>query len=59
MHAIEAVQATTSLNFTEGIEKERELFKLCHDSKESSSLIHMFFSERKSFKNTRCTKRHR
>ena len=48
--AIEAVKATTTLNFTEGLEKERELFKLCHDSKESSSLIHMFFSERKALK---------
>ncbi len=48
--AIEAVKATTNLSFTEGLEKERELFKLCHDSKESSSLIHMFFSERKALK---------
>ena len=48
--AIEAVKATTTLTFTEGLEKERELFKLCHDSKESSSLIHMFFSERKALK---------
>ncbi len=48
--AIEAVKATTNLTFNEGLEKERELFKLCHDSKESSSLIHMFFSERKALK---------
>ena len=48
--AIEAIKATTKLTFTEGLEKERELFKLCHDSKESSSLIHMFFSERKALK---------
>ena len=48
--AIEAVKATTNLSFKEGLEKERELFKVCHDSKESSSLIHMFFSERKALK---------
>ena len=30
--------------------KERELFKICHDANESSSLIHMFFSERKALK---------
>ena len=50
LHAIEAVKATTNLNFEAGLEKERELFKLCHDSKESSSLIHMFFSERQALK---------
>ena len=48
--AIEAVKASTRLSFSEGLEKERELFKLCHDSNESSSLIHMFFSERKALK---------
>ena len=48
--AIEAIKATTNLSFTDGLEKERELFKVCHDSKESSSLIHMFFSERKALK---------
>ena len=36
--------------FSEGLKKERELFKICHDSKESYSLIHMFFSERLAFK---------
>ena len=48
--AVEAIKASTSLSFSEGLEKERELFKLCHDSNESSSLIHMFFSERKALK---------
>ena len=48
--AVEALKASTSLSFSEGLEKERELFKLCHDSNESSSLIHMFFSERKALK---------
>ncbi len=48
--AIEAVKAATELDFSQGLEKERELFKLCHDSNESSSLIHMFFSERQALK---------
>ncbi len=48
--AIEAVKASTNLDFIKGLEKERELFKVCHDSLESSSLIHMFFSERKALK---------
>ena len=50
LHAIEAVKASANLDFAEGLKKERELFKICHDSKESSSLIHMFFSERKALK---------
>ena len=50
LSAIEAVKATTSLDFPQGLERERELFKICHDSKESSSLIHMFFSERQALK---------
>ena len=48
--AIEAVKAATELEFFQGLKKERELFKLCHDSNESSSLIHMFFSERQALK---------
>ncbi|MAJ24455.1 MAG: 3-hydroxyacyl-CoA dehydrogenase [Rickettsiales bacterium] len=48
--AIEAVKETINLNFDKGLQKERELFKTCHDSKESSSLIHMFFSERQALK---------
>ena len=50
LSAIEAIKETTNLDFDNGLKKERELFKFCHDSKESSSLIHMFFSERKAFK---------
>ncbi|MAK09254.1 MAG: 3-hydroxyacyl-CoA dehydrogenase [Rhodobacteraceae bacterium] len=50
LYAIEAVKASTNLDFTEGLKKERELFKICHGSKESSSLIHMFFSERQALK---------
>ena len=48
--AIEAVNAATQLDFDNGLQKERELFKTCHDSKESSSLIHMFFAERNALK---------
>ena len=48
--AIDAVKETTNLDFNKGLNKERELFKICHDSKESSSLIHMFFSERQALK---------
>ena len=48
--AIEAIKATTYSNFQEGLIKEKELFKKCHDSLESSSLIHMFFSERQAMK---------
>ncbi len=48
--AIEAIKATTQLDFDNGLQKERELFKICHDSKESSSLIHMFFAERNALK---------
>ena len=48
--AIEAVKASANLDFSEGLKKERDLFKICHDSKESSSLIHMFFSERQALK---------
>ena len=48
--AIDAIKATTEGDFESGLEKERLLFKKCHDSEESSSLIHMFFSERLAFK---------
>lgn len=48
--AIEAVKAAAHSCFQEGLEVERKLFKQCHDSNESSSMIHMFFSEREAFK---------
>ncbi len=50
LYAIEAIKETTNLNFADGLAKERELFKICHDSNESSSLIHMFFAERQALK---------
>lgn len=48
--AIEAIKATTYCNFEDGLKKEKSLFNECHDSLESSSLIHMFFSERQAMK---------
>lgn len=46
LRALKSVELSINLPFDEGLKKERELFKECHDSEESSSLIHMFFSER-------------
>ncbi len=48
--AIRAIEASVNLSFEAGLEKERQLFKDCHDSNESTSLIHMFFSERQALK---------
>ncbi len=50
LFAIKAIKEATNLDFNQGLEKEREFFKICHDSSESSSLIHMFFSERQALK---------
>lgn len=50
IHAIHAIKYSTELSFEEGLQKERELFKICHDSNESSAMIHAFFSERGAFK---------
>ncbi len=46
MRCIAAVEGATNLEFDEGLKNERKLFIECHDSEESTSLIHMFFSER-------------
>ncbi len=48
--AVNAVIAATKGDFDSGLEEERLLFKECHDADESSSLIHMFFSERLAMK---------
>ena len=48
--AIEAVESSTLADFNDGLIKEKNLFKKCHDSPESSALIHMFFSERQALK---------
>ncbi len=46
LRCISAVEGATNLEFSEGLKNERRLFIECHDSEESTSLIHMFFSER-------------
>jgi 3-hydroxyacyl-CoA dehydrogenase len=44
--AIDAIEAVTKLPFTEGCEKEEELFTKCLFSDQSKALIHAFFGER-------------
>lgn len=44
--AIEAIEASITLPFDEGIKKERELFQECLFSDQSKALIHIFFAER-------------
>ena len=44
--AIDAVQASTTMPFAEGVRREAELFERCRTSNESKSLIHAFFGER-------------
>ena len=44
--AIEAVEATTTLPFDEGLRRETELFDKCLHSDQSKALIHVFFGER-------------
>jgi len=44
--AIDAIEAATKLPFTEGCEKEEELFTKCLFSDQSKALIHAFFGER-------------
>ncbi|HZD26983.1 MAG TPA: 3-hydroxyacyl-CoA dehydrogenase NAD-binding domain-containing protein [Alphaproteobacteria bacterium] len=43
---IDCVEAAATLPFDEGLKKERELFKLVHDSPESAAQRHVFFAER-------------
>jgi 3-hydroxyacyl-CoA dehydrogenase len=43
---VDAVQAATELPFWEGLKREREIFTECHDSDQSTALIHAFFAER-------------
>ena len=45
LKAIDAVEAA-SLPFTEGMQKEAEIFKECLLSEQSKALIHVFFGER-------------
>src|SRR6266436_8658442 len=44
--AIDAIEAATKLTFTEGCQKEEDLFTQCLFSDQSKALIHAFFGER-------------
>ena len=44
--AIDAVEAATRLNFSDGCDREAEIFRLCLFSIQSKALIHAFFGER-------------
>ena len=46
LKAIEAIEAATTLPFTEGCRRERELFFECVSSEQAKGLIHVFFAER-------------
>ncbi len=48
--ALEAVRATCTLSFEEGIKREREVFAQCLASEQRAGLIHAFFSEREAAK---------
>lgn len=43
---IDCVEAAATLPFAEGLKKERELFQIVRDSKESAAQRHVFFAER-------------
>lgn len=43
---VQAVQASTQLNFEAGLRKERELFLECQADPQSKAMQHMFFAER-------------
>jgi len=44
--ALDALEATMTLPFTEGIQKEAEIFERCLHSDQAKALIHGFFAER-------------
>jgi len=44
--AIDAVEAATRLNFSDGCDREAEIFRVCLFSTQSKALIHGFFGER-------------
>jgi 3-hydroxyacyl-CoA dehydrogenase len=46
MAAIDAVEASTQMDFEKGCEREAELFRECLYSPQSKALIHVFFGER-------------
>ena len=47
---IQCVKAASELDFEAGLDKERELFLECLNSKESAALRHLFFAERQAAK---------
>lgn len=47
---VKCVKAAVELPFDEGLKRERELFKQCHASTQSKSMIHLFFAERTASK---------
>jgi 3-hydroxyacyl-CoA dehydrogenase len=50
MAAVSAIEYALDLPFTEGLEKEREIFLGCMDSSQSKALRHIFFAERAAAK---------
>src|SRR5262249_43841351 len=44
--AVDAIEASVTLPFDEGIKREAELFRECLFSDQSKALIHVFFAER-------------
>ncbi len=46
LKAIEAVECSVNLPFSEGVKREAEIFQECLFSTQSKALIHAFFSER-------------
>ena len=46
LKAIEAVRAATQLPFSQGMQREKELFTECRDSAQSRALRHLFMAER-------------
>jgi len=46
LHAIEALEAATTLPFAEGCKRERQIAKQCLASPQAQAMIHVFFAER-------------
>ncbi len=47
---VDAIEAAFTLSFTDGLKRERELFKECMESFQRDGLIHSFFAEREASK---------
>lgn len=50
LKCLEALRASLTLPFAEGLKTERQLFLACKDSDEHRGLVHAFFAERQAFK---------